>query len=274
MIAADRAGPASAGCEAAGRRCARDASVTPRAATSSTLLRPRRPGGRQRRRDAAGEPDRQHVPSGDAIEVRLAGRRSLVGGRRVGEFSAVVFGAGDLPHAAPRIGRRRRRSAPGDRLALGPLSATVDGDCSATRGWCRCGSTARRDAIWAGIARHGRPIQYAHMPAPLALWDVWTAIAGPPVAFEPPSAGFVLDWAALAAMRDARRRVRDDHPRGRHFVHRRRRAGRAAAVRRALRHSRGDGTAIARARAEGGASSRSARPSCVRSNTRRRAVGR
>jgi S-adenosylmethionine:tRNA ribosyltransferase-isomerase len=57
------------------------------------------------------------------------------------------------------------------------------------------------DAIWAGLARHGRPIQYAHVPAPLALWDVWTPVAGPPVAFEPPSAGFALDWRTLAAMR-------------------------------------------------------------------------
>ena len=38
-------------------------------------------------------------------------------------------------------------------------------------------------------------------PEPLALWDVWTAIAGPPVAFESPSAGFALDWRMLNAMR-------------------------------------------------------------------------
>jgi hypothetical protein len=44
------------------------------------------------------------------------------------------------------------------------------------------------DEVWAGLARHGRPIQYAHVSTPLALWDVWTRIAGPPVAFEPPSA--------------------------------------------------------------------------------------
>jgi S-adenosylmethionine:tRNA ribosyltransferase-isomerase len=55
--------------------------------------------------------------------------------------------------------------------------------------------------IWAGLARHGRPIQYSHLQMPLALWDTWTPIAGPPVAFEPPSAGFVLDWRALALMR-------------------------------------------------------------------------
>jgi S-adenosylmethionine:tRNA ribosyltransferase-isomerase len=54
--------------------------------------------------------------------------------------------------------------------------------------------------IWEGLARHGRPIQYSHLQTPLALWDTWTAIAGPPVAFEPPSSGFVLDWDALASM--------------------------------------------------------------------------
>jgi S-adenosylmethionine:tRNA ribosyltransferase-isomerase len=32
------------------------------------------------------------------------------------------------------------------------------------------------------------------------MWDVWTPIAGRPVAFEAPSAGFVLDWRMLSAM--------------------------------------------------------------------------
>jgi S-adenosylmethionine:tRNA ribosyltransferase-isomerase len=57
------------------------------------------------------------------------------------------------------------------------------------------------DFIWAGLAGHGRPIQYAHVAAPLALWDVWTPIAGPPAAFEPPSAGFTVDWHMLGEMR-------------------------------------------------------------------------
>ena len=57
-------------------------------------------------------------------------------------------------------------------------------------------------SVWAGIARHGRPIQYAHVAAPLALWDVWSAIAGLPAAFEPPSASFALDWASISAMRE------------------------------------------------------------------------
>jgi S-adenosylmethionine:tRNA ribosyltransferase-isomerase len=57
------------------------------------------------------------------------------------------------------------------------------------------------DEIWAGLAHHGRPIQYAHITTPLALWDVWTPLADPPVAFESPSAGFVLDWQILLSLR-------------------------------------------------------------------------
>jgi S-adenosylmethionine:tRNA ribosyltransferase-isomerase len=37
------------------------------------------------------------------------------------------------------------------------------------------------------------------MPQALQLWDVWTPIAAQPVAYEPPSAGFALDWQVLAA---------------------------------------------------------------------------
>ena len=65
------------------------------------------------------------------------------------------------------------------------------------------------ERVWEGIARHGRPIQYAHVPQPLAMWDTWTRNRRQPVAFEPPSAGFVLDWAmvqrqcAIAALRFA-----------------------------------------------------------------------
>ncbi len=140
-----------------------------------------------------------HAATGAPIEVRLAGRPSLRP-EDVGRFSAVVFGDGDF-HM-----RTEDRSAPpplaaGDRLILGPLRATVE----RLLGHMRLVSLlfdGTPDEVWAGLARHGRPIQYAHVPAPLALWDVWTRIAGPPVAFEPPSAGFALDWHTLAAMRE------------------------------------------------------------------------
>src|SRR5712691_9183813 len=138
-----------------------------------------------------------HVPTGGRIEVRLAGRRSLAVDD-VGNFSAVVFGAGDF-HTRTED-RPPPRLAPGDRLALGPLSATVESLLGHPRlVLLRFDGTP--DAIRAGLARHGRPIQYAHVAVPLALWDVWTPIAGPPVSFEPPSAGFALDWRSIAAMR-------------------------------------------------------------------------
>lgn len=139
-----------------------------------------------------------HVPSGRRIEVRLAGRDSL-DSDQVKRFSAVLFGLGDfrmrtedrpLPPAAQ----------PGDRLALGPLRATVARLLLNHPRLVALDFDGSPRDIWEGLTRHGRPIQYSHVPAPLALWDTWTPIAGPPVTFEPPSAGFVLDWSALASM--------------------------------------------------------------------------
>jgi S-adenosylmethionine:tRNA ribosyltransferase-isomerase len=140
----------------------------------------------------------EHVPSGRPLEVRLAGRRSLAPDD-VRQFSAVVFGTGDY-HTRTEDRPPPPALEPGDRLALGPLSATVERLLGHPRlVSLRFDGTA--DAIWAGLAHHGRPIQYAHVPVPLALWDVWTPVAGPPVAFEPPSAGFALDWRGLTALR-------------------------------------------------------------------------
>jgi S-adenosylmethionine:tRNA ribosyltransferase-isomerase len=139
-----------------------------------------------------------HLPTGHPIEARLAGRRSL-DVDDVRDFSAIVFGAGDFRTrtedrpAPPRL-------APGDRLTLGPLSGTIKRLLDHPR-LVSLRFEGSADRICSGLARHGRPIQYAHVPVPLALWDVWTPIAGPPVAFEPPSAGFALDWQELAEMR-------------------------------------------------------------------------
>jgi S-adenosylmethionine:tRNA ribosyltransferase-isomerase len=140
----------------------------------------------------------EHLPSGGRIEVRLAGRRSLAPDA-VRRFSAIVFGAGDY-HMRTEDRPAPPPLRPGDRLALGPLSATVEGWLGHPR-LVSLRFDGTPDIIWAGLARHGRPIQYAHVPVPLALWDVWTTIAGPPVAFEPPSAGFTLDWGIIATMR-------------------------------------------------------------------------
>jgi len=140
-----------------------------------------------------------HLPTGAAIEVRLAGRLA----RDAGDLRrciAVVFGAGDF-----RIRTEDRPLPPalaaGDRLALGPLAAMIERGLDHPR-LIALRFDGSATEVWTGLARHGRPIQYAHMPMPLKLWDVWTPIAGPPVAFEPPSAGFALDWRLLAVLRD------------------------------------------------------------------------
>jgi len=143
----------------------------------------------------------RHERTGEEIEVRLAARASL-SPDDVATFSAVVFGAGDFQTPT------ERRAAPpvlmvGDRLALGPLRATVTRLLDHPR-FVSLAFDGSPDHIWAGLARHGRPIQYAHMVSALALWDVWTTFAGAPVAFEPPSAGFALDWNILEAMRERR----------------------------------------------------------------------
>src|SRR5437870_4966809 len=93
----------------------------------SALVDLLRPGDQVIANDAATLPASlhgMHVPTGERIEVRLAGRRSLAVDD-VSDFSAVVFGAGDF-----RTRTEERppppRLAPGDRLALGPLSATTE----------------------------------------------------------------------------------------------------------------------------------------------------
>jgi len=138
-----------------------------------------------------------HGPTCAAIEVRLAGRRTLAA-TDFTQCTALVFGAGDFH------GRTEDRALPpalaaGDRLTLGPLQAKIERVLAHPR-LVELRFNASSAEVWAGIARHGRPIQYAHVPEPLALWDVWIPIAATPVAFEPPSAGFALDWRMIAAL--------------------------------------------------------------------------
>jgi S-adenosylmethionine:tRNA ribosyltransferase-isomerase len=139
-----------------------------------------------------------HEGTGRRIEVRLAGRNTF-GLDDFRRFSAVVFGLGDF-----RMRTEDRPTPPafarGDRLRLGLLRATVMDVLNHPR-LILLEFDGTPAEIWECLARHGRPIQYSHVPLPLAIWDTWTPIAGLPVAFEPPSAGFVLDWKTLSSMR-------------------------------------------------------------------------
>ena len=171
----------------------------------------------------------QHLPSGRRIEARLAGCDSLALDR-VKHVSAVLFGLGDFrmptEHRPPPP-----RVRPGDRLMLGPLRASVSHRLMNHPRFVALQFDGSLREIWAGLARHGRPIQYSHLSAPLALWDAWTPIAGLPVAFEPPSAGFGTGLECCRSDARATNSLRDDHARGRRLLNRRSGTGCAAAVR-------------------------------------------
>lgn len=141
-----------------------------------------------------------HLPTGTSIEVRLAGHHSAGMAASTTRFTAILFGDGN--HRTPT---EHRLSPPmmneGDELLIASLRASV-----IRVHHPRLIELAFEEpaaAMWEGLSRHGRPIQYAHVPQPLAIWDSWTSIAARPVAFEAPSAGFVLDWSTL---HDFRRR--------------------------------------------------------------------
>jgi S-adenosylmethionine:tRNA ribosyltransferase-isomerase len=177
-----------------------DARGTVSHAARSSLPERLRPGDLVVANDAATLPASLHgvhALSGAPLEVRLAGRSSLRHDDL--RFSAVVFGAGDW-----RTRTEDRAPPPalalGDRLALGPLAANIEAILDHPR-LIALRFDGPPDAVWAGIARHGRPIQYAYLRDALALWDVWTPMAALPVAYEPPSAGFALDWRTRERLR-------------------------------------------------------------------------
>ncbi len=141
--------------------------------------------------------------SGAALELRLVG--ALGADPRSVSFSVALLGPGD--HRT----RTEERSAPprvavGESLWIGEdLVATVRGiaafsprlvdvELRAARG----GGVA---ATWSALYRAGRPVQYAHVPDALALWDVQNAWAGRPWAVEMPSAGRALRIETLLALR-------------------------------------------------------------------------
>jgi S-adenosylmethionine:tRNA ribosyltransferase-isomerase len=168
----------------------------PRAALASLF----RPGDLVVANDAATLPaslNGVHRSGGEPIEVRLAGWVSF---RDPTRFVAVAFGAGDHRMLTEDRSPPSPLSA-GDRLELGPLVASVECLLDHPR-LASIGFAGSPASVMRGLAQHGRPIQYAHIPKPLMLWDVWTQIAAEPIAFEAPSAGFVLDWRTLKRWRE------------------------------------------------------------------------
>ena len=164
----------------------------------SSISCSRRSRDRKRRRNAASKPVR-HPRSNRKGRSKCGWPAALRSCPKTARFTAVVFGSGDF-RTPTELAPLPPRMDPGDSLRLGPLNANVTRVLAHPR-LIELRFQGTVAGIWEGLARHGRPIQYAHVREPLAMWNTWTRIAGPPVAFEPPSAGFILDWAAIRSIR-------------------------------------------------------------------------
>jgi S-adenosylmethionine:tRNA ribosyltransferase-isomerase len=131
----------------------------------------------------------------EPIELRL------LGSGHGAVFSAVVLGAGDYRT------RTEQRPAPprlaiGAQLRVGPqLTATVLTQAALSERLIELRFDREGEALWRALYTHGRPVQYAHQPEPLALWSVQTVYAARPWAAEMPSAGRPLSFATLAALK-------------------------------------------------------------------------
>ncbi len=131
---------------------------------------------------------------GEPIELRL-----LSPPDQTRTSDAAVLGAGD--HRTPT----ELRPAPpdlfaGDLLVVADMEATVV-DVKPQRRIRVRFERVHRDEVIANLYRAGKPVQYAHIRAPLPLWDVQNVYAAEPWAAEMPSAGRPLDFATIDALR-------------------------------------------------------------------------
>jgi S-adenosylmethionine:tRNA ribosyltransferase-isomerase len=137
--------------------------------------------------------------SGHPLEARL------VAPPEAGRAWAVLFGAGDFR-------TRTEDRPPPPALPLGSRVFFLGGAAEATLVATvvdRSPGAARlveldfdRDdaSLWPALYAVGRPVQYAHRPEPLALWDVQTTYAARPWAVEMPSAGRPLTQDVLTRL--------------------------------------------------------------------------
>jgi S-adenosylmethionine:tRNA ribosyltransferase-isomerase len=134
------------------------------------------------------------TPDGRSIEARLLASHR-------GPWRAVLFGSGDWTT------RTEHRPAPpivraGEWLRFeGPLRARVDAVDPVSSRLVSLTFDASEDALYQALYRSGRPVQYAHLDAPLPLWHAQTGFATRPWASEMPSAGRPLGWDLILSLR-------------------------------------------------------------------------
>lgn len=132
--------------------------------------------------------------TGASVELRLLGPEAS------GQFSAIVFGAGDY-----RIRTEDRPAPPplqpGSQLQVGPqLTATVLARSQLSSRLVDIRFDMQGAELWRALYAWGKPVQYAYRVEPLPLWSVQTAYATRPWASEMPSAGKPLSIEILLAL--------------------------------------------------------------------------
>ncbi len=131
---------------------------------------------------------------GEDLELRL------VGPPHGTSIEAVVLGAGD--HRTRTEHRPRPPSvAPGATLRSGDVALTLI-EWSVPERVARLDASVSPHELWRHLFAHGRPVQYAHRPELIPLWDVQTGYAARPWASEMPAAGRPLTWDVIAQLRD------------------------------------------------------------------------
>ncbi|MEA2750445.1 MAG: S-adenosylmethionine:tRNA ribosyltransferase-isomerase [Myxococcales bacterium] len=142
--------------------------------------------------------------SDEAVELRIVGATDLDGGAV--HFTAALLGAGDYrtrteDRPAPPAVSEGDVLSIGDELVAHVVARSILSDHLVHIELGLHEAMADPAAVWAALYRAGRPVQYAHVPEPLALWDVQNPWAGRPWAVEMPSAGRALDIGTLLALR-------------------------------------------------------------------------
>ncbi|WP_437630018.1 S-adenosylmethionine:tRNA ribosyltransferase-isomerase [Sorangium sp. So ce854] len=128
---------------------------------------------------------------GARVEARLIGELSE------GRYSALLFGAGDW-HTRTEERPAPPALGPGDVVTFGDdLSAVVERVSAASARLVEIAFRERGAPLWSALYRRGRPIQYAYLAGPIALWHAQTRYASRPICAELPSAGRPLVWGLL-----------------------------------------------------------------------------
>jgi S-adenosylmethionine:tRNA ribosyltransferase-isomerase len=113
---------------------------------------------------------------------------------------ALSFGRGDYRAPTEARGQPRALDA-GSLLDFGRgLSARIVSVDAASPRLLQIAFQQAGSQMWQALYRAARPIQYAYVERPLALWDVQNAYAARPWAFELPSAGKPLSFETLFAV--------------------------------------------------------------------------